>query len=241
MNVNKNEKKKLDRSALLRSFRAILRYCRGVWVRLFGFNSADYWNQRYLSGGTSGTGSYGKLAAFKAEILNVFVKDNEVQDVIEFGCGDGAQLMLSDYPRYLGIDVSAEAIRLCREKFSEDASKTFLLLQEYTGERADVSMSLDVTYHLVEDGVFSEYMDRLFNASRRFVVIYSSNYDAYDPATAPHIRHRKITRWVDEQKSCWNLRMHIPNRFEYRGDDTRGSFADFYVYERSERSESGRR
>ena len=32
--------------------------------------SEKYWEKRYIAGGNSGAGSYGKLAEFKAEVLN---------------------------------------------------------------------------------------------------------------------------------------------------------------------------
>lgn len=87
--------------------------------------SADYWERRYQSGGDSGAGSYNRLALFKAEILNEFVKSNNISSVIEWGCGDGNQLKLAQYPQYMGIDVSAKAIEICKEKFYEDSSKQF--------------------------------------------------------------------------------------------------------------------
>lgn len=37
------------------------------------FNSKNYWENRYKSGGNSGAGSYSNLAEFKAEIINEFV------------------------------------------------------------------------------------------------------------------------------------------------------------------------
>ena len=37
--------------------------------------SAGYWEERYAAGGDSGRGSYGKDAAFKADVLNRFVGD----------------------------------------------------------------------------------------------------------------------------------------------------------------------
>src|SRR5438270_10704846 len=61
-------------------------------------NSSSYWNRRYVAGGTSGAGSYGRLARFKADVLNAFVAESGIASVIEFGCGDGAQLALSNYP-----------------------------------------------------------------------------------------------------------------------------------------------
>lgn len=60
--------------------------------------STDYWESRYATGGTSGPGSSGKLAEFKAEVLNSFVRRDNVLSVIEFGCGDGNQLSLASYP-----------------------------------------------------------------------------------------------------------------------------------------------
>src|SRR5215207_6091130 len=57
--------------------------------------SEDYWITRYATGGNSGAGSYNKLAEYKAEVLNDFVKRHNVESVIEYGCGDGNQLKLT--------------------------------------------------------------------------------------------------------------------------------------------------
>ena len=128
--------------------------------------SERYWEHRYESGGHSGDGSYGRLAEFKAEILNAFVLRNGIASVIEYGCGDGNQLGLSRYPAYIGFDVSANAVSRCRERFSGDDTKTFKLMTEYGGETAELTLSLDVLYHLVEENVFLEYMNRLFDSLR---------------------------------------------------------------------------
>ena len=77
--------------------------------------SSDYWRLRYERGGNSGAGSYNRLAEFKAEILNELVSEKSIKTVIEFGCGDGSQLQLAAYPRYLGFDVSAKAVAMCKD------------------------------------------------------------------------------------------------------------------------------
>lgn len=133
--------------------------------------SAQYWERRYVRGGDSGSGSYGKLAKFKADVLNQFVARHNVQNVIEFGCGDGNQLQLAHYSQYLGFDISPTAVARCRERFRNDPHKSFRLMSEYAGEQGDLSLSLDVIYHLVEDEVFEDYMRTLFAASRRYVII----------------------------------------------------------------------
>jgi SAM-dependent methyltransferase len=194
-------------------------------------NSADYWETRYATGGNSGVGSYDKFAKFKAEALNEFVRVHGVQTVLEFGCGDGNQLALARYPRYTGYDVSATAVAMCRKRFAADSTKTFRTTSEYAGDTADLALSLDVIFHLVEDTVFESYMRTLFGASRRYVIIYSSDTDENEGYAGTHVWHRKFTQWVDANRSQWKLIQHIPNRYPYHGDYTLGSFADFFIYE----------
>lgn len=194
-------------------------------------SSQKYWNERYESGGNSGAGSYGKFASWKAEILNGFVKKKNIQSVIELGCGDGNQLSLAEYSSYLGFDVSERAVEMCRERFENDHTKSFKIMNEHHGEKAELSLSLDVIYHLVEDGVFENYMRRLFESSNRFVIVYSSNDESMNANTAPHVRHRKFTEWIDKNCPGWQLLKSIPNKYPYQGDHLEGSFANFFFYE----------
>ena len=60
--------------------------------------SALYWERHYARGGTSGPGSYDVVREGKADFLNDFVRTQGVRSVIEFGCGDGHQLSLCEYP-----------------------------------------------------------------------------------------------------------------------------------------------
>src|SRR5689334_12644093 len=100
--------------------------------------SAEYWENRYSAGGHSGVGSYGSFAQFKADVLNEFVATNHIENVIEFGCGDGNQLSLAKYPKYMGFDVSSTALSKCRQRFESDPSKSFRLVSDYSGETADL-------------------------------------------------------------------------------------------------------
>lgn len=195
-------------------------------------SSDDYWKQRYKSGGTSGPGSYDKMAEFKAEIINGFIKKQQIQTVVEFGCGDGNQLALSDYPLYLGFDISPEAIICCEEKFINQNNKSFRLLDNYSNERAEVALSLDVIYHLVEDEVYNDYMQRLFGSSEKFVIIYSSNSDKQFRLQAQHVKNRKFSKWIGSNDE-WKLKKYIPNRYPYKGDEQEGTISDFYIYEKT--------
>ncbi len=198
--------------------------------RLSFNGSAQYWERRYADGRTSGDGSYGTLAQAKAEFLNLFVRTHGIKSVTEFGCGDGHQLSLAAYPRYVGLDVSPAAIDLCQRRFGDDPTKSFFL---YDGARfidranlfgAELALSLDVIYHLVEDAVFEKYMTHLFAAGKAYVIIYATN--AVISGTAPHVRHREFSTWVEENCPRWRLK-HVE-----RGPDPGVGRADFFVYER---------
>jgi len=202
--------------------------------RRLGFQgSAAYWDERYRAGGTSGAGSYGRLAAFKAEVLNAFVQAREIRSVVEFGCGDGAQLALADYPAYVGVDVSPAALALCTEKFAGDPAKRFVLADALPADFGpfDLALSLDVIYHLVEDATFDAYMHGLFDHATAHVVIYASDRDA--PGPQPHVRHRAFTPWVRVHRPDWSLAGTIRNRYPFDpADPDETSFADFHFFER---------
>lgn len=171
--------------------------------------SARYWEQRYARGGTSGAGSYRAPAEVKAAFLNDFVHTRGIGSVIEFGCGDGNQLALADYPRYIGLDVSRSAIALCQRRFADDPTKSFFLYDgacftDHAGLfTADLAMSLDVIYHLTEDPVFETYMKHLFAAGAKYVIVYATNGKMH--GTAPHVRHRHFTSWVAAHCPGWRL------------------------------------
>jgi SAM-dependent methyltransferase len=200
--------------------------------------SHAYWIHRYETGGDSGAGSHGQLRAFKAEVLNRFVREHAVTTVVEYGCGDGHQLLLAQYPSYLGFDISSKALSWCRAKFRYDPTKSFRLMSEYRGERAQSALSLDVIFHIVEDDIYEAYMERLFDSAERFVVIYSSDTEQNSDDQAPHVRHRQFTAWVRTRRPQWKLVHHIPNRFAFGPDCVDGSFSAFYIYEREGAAEA---
>lgn len=194
--------------------------------------SAQYWEERYQKKGNSGAGSYQNLAIFKAEVINSFVSQNEIKSVIEFGSGDGNQLKYFNFQTYEGFDISSTAIEHCKKLYASDPSKSFATISSYAGQKADLAMSLDVIYHLVEDAVFHDYMNRLFGASNRYIIVYSSNYDDGPSDSPSHVRHRRFTDWVDAHAKGFGLIEHIPNKYPYNGNGKVSSLADFYIFEK---------
>lgn len=200
--------------------------------------SAEYWDDRYRAKGNSGSGSYGHLADFKAEVLNDFVAKQAVKTVIEFGCGDGNQLTLAKYPEYIGLDVSSKAVQICHELFKNDAHKSFLLynsLAYFDNHRvlkADLTLSLDVLYHLVEKEIFEKYLRDLFKASDKYVIIYATDFNQSEEPMYRHENRRSFSDFVTKQITDFKLVNVIKNKYANPGEGIIGSDCDFFIYER---------
>lgn len=202
-------------------------------------SSSLYWEDRYRKGYTSGAGSYGRLAEYKAEILNAFVEMHQVETVLELGCGDGNQLRLAAYPNYYGADVAPAAIARCSRLFESNGLMQFGNLAELaaTNLQFDLCLSLDVVYHLVEDPVFEEHMSLLTSRSTKYIAVYSSNFERRD---APHVRHRRFTDWMETNASEFQLKEHLLNQFAQTSVGTMGGSdhagpkteAEFFFFER---------
>jgi SAM-dependent methyltransferase len=200
------------------------------------FDGINYWKARWENGGGPGKGSRGRLAAFKAEVLNGFAQENSIQSVIEWGCGNGDQFELLRFPSFTGIDISSHAISACRNKFNGRSDCQFFVADEYQHPgKADLALSLDVIYHLTDDTVFDAYMRQLFDSASRFVIVYSSNWNGGWGGDR-HVRHRRFTDWIKDNAPEWKLTRRIKNRYPRRPllllRQFR-SFCDFYIFERA--------
>lgn len=222
-----------NKVSIRRNYLSKLKSFLSLFLSRKNFSSSNYWEKRYIERGNSGEGSYGDFAEFKSRIINDFVKRNNIQRALEFGCGDGNQIKTLNIPEYIGLDVSKTSIGMCSSLFGADEKKSFFL---YSPDsfcdglkvfHSDLTMSLDVIYHLVEDNVFDKYMTDLFDSSRKWVIIYSSNTDEKVKLQARHVKHRKFSKWIEENKKSWKLYNKIENEVES------GEFvAHFYIYKK---------
>ena len=93
-----------------------------------------------------------------------------------------------------------------QKKFKNDNTKEFIWsgAEDFsTNKKVELSISLDVLFRLMEDEIFNEYMNQLFNSSTKYVIIYSCNYDEPNHV---HVQCRKFTDWVDiKEKDRWKL------------------------------------
>lgn len=198
--------------------------------------TGSYWEARYAAGGNSGSGSYNHLALYKAKFLNRFVANNHVHSVAELGCGDGAQLARAVYPRYVGYDIAQSAVARCREKFKDDATKSFLCLEDVTAlEEVELGLSLDVVYHLLEEDVYDEHLAQLFRMSSRFAIVYGNEVVKQYPAQ--HVVLRNFRETIRRRYPSWDLIDVEKNPFYSEvGNDKNLTWSNFYVYQAPQRS-----
>lgn len=138
-----------------------------------------------------------------------------------------------NFPKYIGLDVSETAIKRCKEIFAEDETKSFFLIDDELSiaEPADLTLSLDVIYHLVEDEIYEKYMSNLFASSKKYVCIYASNYDTEQVG---HVRHREFLPFVKERYPQFRLIKRCPNRYPYdSASENETSVSDFFFFELS--------
>lgn len=193
------------------------------------FNSKKYWEERYSNGGTSGAGSRNRLAQFKIDVLNRFIAEKGIKTLIDLGSGDGFIASGLIVETYTGFDVSKTAVAMCNQIFEDDISKVFTCKWE-DDFRAELAISLDIIFHLIEDDLYFEYLKRLFGCAEKYVIIYSSN--CVSAGKSEHYKDRKFIDDVEEKIKGWKLVKRIANPFPYVDDPTEESNSDFYIYER---------
>lgn len=187
------------------------------------FDSKEYWENRYKSGGNSGIGSYGRYAGFKAKVVNDFIAANKIRSVIDMGCGDGAQLATFRVDKYIGLDVSVTIINKLKSEAMN--GKEFHLMDKFVPvEKCDLALSLDVIYHLTEDVVYADYMKKLFSYANKFVIIQAIDTDDIITKSA-HIKTRKFTAYIALNFKDWRLSRRIKNTVS-------ADAYDFYIYEK---------
>jgi SAM-dependent methyltransferase len=197
------------------------------------FDSNKYWEDRYKNNETSGDGSYGKLAIFKGNIIYNFIKEYDVKSILDLGCGDGNQLKYYNTTNinYIGVDPSSTIINKLKEIYKNDKNKKFIILDKNFNTKAELTLSCDVLFHLINLNIWEKHIDNLFNISTKYVIIYA--YD-FDQDWNNHCKSRKFTDFIKKKYSNWQLIKVIKNEYPlFEGcDDKNASMSDFYFYKK---------
>ena len=173
------------------------------------------------------------MAEWKAHHINDWVEQHNVQRVVEFGCGDGAQLSLAHYPQYIGLDVSRSVIDTCKKKYADDDTKSFLWMDpdRFINNRyitGDLVLSLDVILHLVEDDRLTQHIKAIDAAGTRYAIFVTE--DRKIGPGDPRVRYRNVSDWTSMLPG-WRLIKTIDNPWK----DGHPSDADMFIFERVDR------
>jgi SAM-dependent methyltransferase len=192
-----------------------------------------YWENRYAAGGNSGAGSRNRLLRYKANFINHIIDQYQVKSIIDWGCGDGHLMELLTPKYYLGTDISTTAIEKLIQSHTRWPYRSFMRYSAYKNNRAQMAISIDVIFHLVSPESLHDYMQKLFQSAREYVLIYSSN------GTVPpsirlhsHLADNRFTDWIEQHQPHARIILHQPNQYPYdpaRPADT--SISDWYLYQ----------
>jgi len=187
------------------------------------FNSDKYWEDRYKNGGNSGVASYGIYAEFKSDIINNTIKEYNIQNMCELGCGEGEHLNNITID-YTGYDVSKNVIDRNIKKYKGKNNLLFTNdLDSINSKKFELTLSMDVILHLINDDVYYSYINNLFMLSDKYVIIYENDND-YSIGMAKHNKYRKFSNDIPKNFKLIN-KINNP----YKGKDTK---ADFYIFQK---------
>lgn len=162
-----------------------------------------YWEERYRRGGFSGAGSRGEEAAQKVQLVNDVVEANGVQSLLDLGCGDGHVAAGISVARYTGYDPAPSALALAREQRPDGH---FMRTLPAGPMRFDMTLSMDVLFHLVDERTYAEYLEALFGYSD-LVLVYGTDKELQGRS---HVLHRV---WTKDVPPGWSMQ-EIPVRFK---------------------------
>ena len=160
-----------------------------------------YWDCRYRGGGNSGAGSYGAHAEYKSSVIQGLIDTHGTESLVDFGCGDGNQISSIRVARYVGLDISKEAVKLCRERFTGDDSRSFDLYrpgQSVDGAPYDMAMSLEVLMRVIDESDFVSTLDEMFMSASRLVVILTPIFELVPYTPGSHERHRNLAPYLEK-------------------------------------------
>ena len=157
-------------------------------------SSSSYWETRYKSGGTSGSGSLGKLKDWKWSVIKKYA--GEIDSIIDVGCGDLSfweERVLPD--NYIGIDISETIVERNRSKWT----RVFIhaSADEYVElPRARIVLCLDVLFHLMDDKLYAGTLRNLTRYSSTWIFVYT---------------------WTDNPFESWKMRLSLAGANATRG------------------------
>ena len=135
------------------------------------FNNALFWSYRYATNPKlgSGIGSRGEVADYKLQLLKNIGLEKE-ERVLDIGCGDLEIIKNISFQDYIGVDISAEAVKKGNEKFPKFNFYNFEIEKEKV-PTASAVLCLDVLIHQPNRKNYDELIDFVTSHASNRVII----------------------------------------------------------------------
>jgi 2-polyprenyl-3-methyl-5-hydroxy-6-metoxy-1,4-benzoquinol methylase len=144
-------------------------------MRRDSFSNVTYWDFRYSKHPDigSGVGSRDEHLTFKRRALYPLVSWFREGSIVDVGCGDLEVMREADALHYTGVDVSAEAIKLCRKKRPDWNFHVGSIT--HLEKRFELGICLDVLIHMPTSEQYHELVRSLIDYTTNSLV-----FGAYD-------------------------------------------------------------
>jgi SAM-dependent methyltransferase len=165
------------------------------------YNEKDYWSKRYLSGRSSGAGSYGEEAEFKRDFILSRLSGESISSVLDLGCGDGNLLfpiLKKLAPNtYLGVDCAKPVVDQHRQKPPADFCEFVCNDISKIDRPSDVTVMMDVLFHARSNEQHAKALESFYANTIKFGFVSFWNDLASTSAKRSHCFYRPI--WFDEK------------------------------------------
>lgn len=139
-------------------------------------NNALFWNLRYALSPElgSGVGSRGDILKYKKRLIKYLTYDFKNKNIIDVGCGDLELTKEFDFENYLGLDISEESLKICKNKRPDWKFENISITDDSVKE-ADLVMCFDVLIHQSSLSDFKEMISSIVSKSQNRVIIGAYN------------------------------------------------------------------
>jgi len=173
--------------------------------RRASFDNARFWNFRYREHAAlgSGLGSRGRAADEKRRLIASVIAVTSPGSVLDVGCGD--LFVTGELPiaAYVGLDVSAEAIRIARARRADWHFITGDVLSAAL-DPADVVLCFDVLIHERDAHRYRAAVSRLAALAKHTLVVAAYNQEPW-LTSAMTFYHEPISRTLRESGAFESL------------------------------------
>jgi SAM-dependent methyltransferase len=116
-------------------------------------NTKTYWNKRFKSGSWNKAGRKQTIHYALGNVLYMDLDKDFAGSILDFGCalGDAIPIFKSAFPNaiFYGIDISDEAIKICKENYGDLA--TFSSGSHQNVTEKDIIIASHVMEHITDD------------------------------------------------------------------------------------------